>query len=146
MSRLEDAMNDHAISKQEESFGEEMSAKEVADIFGEKDIPDENKNPLTGMSPSEAVEREAKQINSTTDIYRIKARVQNLISENVPGASMNRAGEVLCNTVVNMVKDLYDFANGLKDQKIKEELIIKIRKYEEMPANIIGILTPSKGK
>lgn len=81
-------------------------------------------------------EEEEEKSNNSTDIYKIKARVANLARG--PGMHLTPTGEILCNVFVHMLKELYDFTDTLKDEKIKESLYTIIRKQENVPNTIIA--------
>lgn len=131
--------NEGKLNKIESEFGGEMSEEDLSKHFGErrkkkKDIDLSKKSPFKGMTNEEISEWENKQDNSN-NLYKIKARVVNLARES--GASISPVGEMLCNTFVHVVKDLYDFAETIQDKEVKIQLIEKIRKHESMPANLI---------
>lgn len=134
-------MNVH-LNEAEKSFGEEMSEEELAKMFNEKPKKNQGgvdmskKHPFKGMSLDEIEEWEAKQ-NNSNDIYKIKARVQNL-AVGISGGNLTPVGEMLANTFVHLFKDLYDFADQIPDKEVKIALIEKIRKHESAPGNLIA--------
>lgn len=137
-------MNVH-LNEAEKSFGEEMSEEELAKMFNEK--PKKNsggvdmskKHPFKGMSLEEIEEWEARQ-NNSNDIYKIKARVQNL-AVGISGGNLTPVGEMMANTFVHLFKDLYDFADLIPDREMRIALIEKIRKHEAAPGNLISAAT-----
>lgn len=140
---IDPAMNAR-LNKQEESFGEEMSEEEIARMFNEKHtkklidgIDMTKKNPFKGMTLQEITNWEEKQ-NNSNDLYKIKARIQNLVA--TAGGSLTSAGEMVVNSFVHVVKDLYEFANTVSDKELKIELIERIRKHENMPATLMSAL------
>lgn len=130
---------DAALSQLEaEEFGKEMTEEEIAAVFREKvkpkakDTLDLKKKDLT---IEEIEDWEAKQ-NNSNDIYKVKARVANLARGG--GASLTPVGEMMVNTFVHVVKDLYDFAETIEDKTLRIKLIERIRKHENMPGNLIA--------
>ena len=123
--------------------GKDLSEEEIASHFREnykrntvKDGVDLSKtNPFQNMSLEQIKEWEEKQ-NNSNDIYKIKARVANLARSG--GASLTPVGEMMVNTFVHVVKDLYDFAEVIPDKNIRINLIERIRKHEGMPGNLIS--------
>jgi hypothetical protein len=140
------------LNEAEKEFGAEMTEEELARMFGEK--PKKNtgvdlsaKNPFKGMTLEQIEEWEAKQ-NNSNDIYKIKARVQNL-AVGISGGNLTPVGEMMANTFVHLFKDLYDFAEAIPDKELKIALIEKIRVHEAAPGNLIsaamsGVKGPKK--
>lgn len=133
------------LNEAEKGFGEEMSEDDLAKHFREK--PKKNvvrgvdmskKHPFKGMTLEEIEEWEAKQDNSN-DIYKIKARVQNLVAGT--GGSLTAVGEMMVNSFVHVAKDLYDFAETIPDKEIKINLIERVKKHENMPASLIAAVS-----
>jgi len=129
------------LNEEEKAFGEEMSEEELAKLFGQKvdkkgGVDLSKKNPFNGMTLDEINEWEAKQ-NNSNDIYKIKARVQNL-AVGISGGNLTPVGEMLTNTFVHLFKDLYDFAETIPDKEVKIALTEKIRKHESAPGNLIS--------
>lgn len=142
--KIDPAMN-AKLNEVEKGFGEEMSEDDLAQHFREKPkkklvhgVDMSKKHPFKGMSLEEIEEWEAKQDNSN-DIYKIKARVQNLVSGT--GGSLTAVGEMMVNSFVHVAKDLYDFAETLPDKEIKIKLIERVRKHEGMPASLISAVS-----
>lgn len=130
------ATSEYKFNDVEGGFGEPMSEEELAKHFNEP--PPKKKKAgkdISAMSLEEIEEWEAKQDNSN-DIYKISARVKNLAREG--GANLTPVGEMLCNTVVHVLKDLYDFADKIQDKETKIKLIEKIRTHEGMPGNFVA--------
>lgn len=132
-----DPILDARVSKEEESFGEEMSDEELLGIFGEIKQPEQGKKykPLKEMTLEEIKSWEKDQENST-DLYKIKARVANLARET--GGQLTAQGEMLCNSYVHVMKSFYDFAETVQDPQIKLALIKLIRNNEDMPGIVIA--------
>lgn len=131
------------LSEMEKGFGEELSEEELAKHFSErpkkakKDGIDMSvKEPFKGMTIEEIEAWEDKQQNSN-DIYKIKGRVQNL-AVGISGGNLTPVGEMMVNSFVHVVKDLYDYASTLADNRIRMELTERIRKHEGMPGNLIS--------
>ena len=131
------------LSEMEKGFGEELSEDELAKHFSErpkkakKDGVDMSaKEPFKGMSLDEIEAWEAKQQNSN-DIYKIKGRVQNL-AVGISGGNLTAVGEMMVNSFVHVVKDLYDFADTIHDKSLKIALTERIRKHESMPGTLIS--------
>lgn len=128
------------------SFGEEMSEEELARHFREKTqkkkdkIDISAKEPFKDMSIEEIESWEAKQ-NNSNDIYKVKARVANLARG--AGASLTPVGEMMVNSFVHVVKDLYDFADTIPDKELKIKLIERVRKHENMPGSLIAAVNSS---
>lgn len=80
-------------------------------------------------------EWEEKQ-NNSTEIYKIKARVANLARAD--GGALTPVGDMLCNLFVHVLKELYDFADTIHDEKMKIKLISLIQKHENMPSKLIN--------
>lgn len=137
-SGLFDAMRDQNLNKHENSFGEELSERDLAAHFSESPAKSkkkkEKKTKLENMTLDEINEWEAKQ-NNSNDLYKIKARVANIARGS--GASLTEHGEALCNTFVHVLKALYDFAEQIEDKSTRIKLIETIRKQEGMPGNLI---------
>jgi len=136
-------MNVH-LNEAEKAFGEEMSEEELAKMFNEKPKKSSGinmaaKHPFKGMTLEEIEEWEAKQ-NNSNDIYKIKARVQNL-AVGISGGNLTPVGEMMANTFVHLFEDLYDFAETIPDREVKINLIEKIRKHEAAPGNLISAAT-----
>lgn len=130
------------LNETEGKFGEELSETDLAKHFGEKSkknkkdkVDMSKKDPFKGMSLEEIEEWESKQDNSN-DIYKVKARIVNLARGS--GASLTPVGEMMCNTFVHVVKDLYDFAETIPDKSLRITLIERIRKHESMPGTLIN--------
>lgn len=137
-------MNVH-LNEAEKTFGEEMSEEELAKMFNEKPkksnggVDMSKKHPFKGMSLEEIEAWEAKQ-NSSNDLYKIKARMQNL-AVGISGGNLTPVGEMLVNSFVHLFKDLYDFAETVPDKEIKIALTEKVRKHESVPGNLIAAAT-----
>lgn len=126
----------------EKSFGEEMSEEDLARHFSEAPkrkkkggVDMAAKDPFKEMSLDEIEAWEAKQ-NNSNDIYKIKARVANLARSG--GGSLTSQGEMLCNTFVHVLVDLYQFADTIPDKEMKIKFIERIRKHEGMPGTLIN--------
>lgn len=138
------------LNEAEKEFGAEMTEEELAKMFGEKTqkktgIDMSQKNPFKGMTLEEIEAWEAKQ-NNSNDVYKIKARTQNL-AVGISGGNLTPVGEMMVNTFVHLFKDLYDFAEVIPDKEVKIALIEKIRKHESAPGNLIAAATAGvKGK
>lgn len=135
----------HNLNKMEESFGGELSEEELERMFQEKpkavrdrimEVDLSKKNPFKGMTLQEIEEWEAKQ-NNSNDIYKIKARIQNL-AVGISGGNLTPVGEMMVNSFVHVVKDLYEFAEYLPDKEQRIRLIERIRKHESMPGTLIA--------
>lgn len=135
----------------EKGFGEELSESDIARMFGEsqkrakpkqKKLKDMSQGEINRTSPEElqklvdeAEEDDRAQENSN-DIYKIKGRVQNL-AVGISGGNLTPVGEMMVNTFVHVIKDLYDFAETLPDKNTRVMLTERIRKHEGMPGNLI---------
>lgn len=146
-----DKMTDAQINKEEEEFGEAWDEESLAKHFGEKVTPRPNKQKtLREMSKSEIdvlpldqlnvlvqlAEKEETEMDNSTDIYKIKARVANLARDS--GGNLTAQGEILCNTYVHVLKSLYDFADTISDSNIKIKLRKLLRNHENLPGLIIS--------
>lgn len=127
----------------EKDFGGEMSEEDLARHFREKpkrkkdgEVDMSKKEPFQGMTLDQIEEWEAKQ-NNSNDIYKIKARVANL-AVGISGGSLTPVGEMMVNSFVHVLNDLYKYAEGLTDKEQKIKLIEQIRKHEGMPGNLIA--------
>lgn len=141
-TEITDPQENAKINEAEKSFGEELSEEDLAKHFHEKtkkrskDMVDmSKKSPFEDMTIEQIEEWERKQDNSN-DIYKVKARVANLARNG--GASLTPVGEMMVNTFVHVVKDLYDFAETIQDKSVRIPLIERIRKHENMPSNLIA--------
>lgn len=131
-----DAMRDASLNDQESKFGSEMSERDLSTHFAEAPkLKKEKKKDFKEMSLEEINEWEKAQDNSN-DIYKIKARVANLARGS--GASLTPVGEMMVNTFVHVLKDLYDFIETIPDKNMKIQLLQRIRKHENMPGNLIA--------
>lgn len=141
------------LNQSEKGFGEEMSEAELERLFSEKSKPKAPKpqKRLKDMSDSEisrtpvqelqklvdAAEAEERQQDMSNDIYKVKARVSNL-AVSISGGNLTPVGEMMVNSFVHVVKDLYDFAENLQDREIRSRLMERIRKHESMPGTLIS--------
>lgn len=140
------------IANAESGFGGELSEAELARMFreGTKKAP-AKKQTLKTMSKEEinrlpvhelqklvieAEEEEFRQDNSN-DLYKIKGRVQNL-AVGISGGNLTAVGEMMVNSFVHVVKDLYDFADTLQDKETRAKLYERIKKHESMPGTLIA--------
>lgn len=133
----------HKLSKHEESFGGEMSEEEIAAMFDDKPVRRPKggvdltkKEPFKGMTLDEIESWEASQ-NNANDIYKVKARIQNL-AVGISGGNLTPVGEMMVNSFVHVVKDLYEFADTIPDKSIKIALTERVRKHESMPGTLIS--------
>jgi hypothetical protein len=131
------------LSEMEKGFGEELSEEELARHFNDRPkskkvngVDMSKKEPFKGMTLDEIESWEAAQQN-TNDIYKIKGRVQNL-AVGISGGTLTAVGEMMVNSFVHVVKDLYDFADTIQDKSLKIELTERIRKHESMPGTLIS--------
>lgn len=131
------------LSEREKGFGEELSEAELASHFSERpkkaakgSVDLTKKEPFKGMTLDEIEAWEAAQ-NNGNDIYKIKSRVQNL-AVGISGGNLTPVGEMMVNSFVHVVKDLYDYADTLTDKETKIRLTERIRKHESMPGNLIS--------
>lgn len=143
------------MTEAEKGFGEEMSEADLARHFNEstkrnrpketkpRRLKDMSQSEINHTSPEElqklvdeAEEEEHRQENST-DIYKIKGRIQNL-AVSISGGNLTPVGEMMVNSFVHVVKDLYDFADTLTDNEIRNKLIEKVKKHESMPGTLIA--------
>lgn len=127
----------------ESGFGGEMSEEDLAAHFKEKPkkkskdgIDLSEKTPFKNMSIDEIEAWERKQENSN-DIYKIKARVQNL-AVGISGGNLTPVGTMMVNSFVHVVKDLYEFAETVQDKSLRIELIERIKRHETMPGTLIA--------
>lgn len=145
------------LNESERGFGEELSEADLARMFGEsgrrekpkpkvKKLKDMSQSEINRTSPEElqklvdeAEEDEQRQENSS-DIYKIKGRVQNL-AVGISGGNLTPVGEMMVNSFVHVVKDLYDFAETIEDKKTRVMLVERIKKHEGMPGNLIAAAT-----
>lgn len=134
------------LNESEKGFGEEMSEEDLAAHFRERTkkntvvhgVDLSKKEPFKGMTLQEIESWEAKQDNSN-DIYKIKARVQNLVAGT--GGNLTAVGEMMVNSFVHMAKDLYNFAENVQDRELRIRMIEQIRKHENMPASLIAAVS-----
>jgi hypothetical protein len=145
-----DSLTDAQISAKESSFGEEMSEAELARQFGEKVTVTTKRKKLKEMTKAEIdvmpldqlgqlveeAENDERLEDSSTDIYKIKARVANLARES--GGVLTAQGEGLCNSYTHVLKALYDFAAEIQDPTTRVRLIQLIRHQESMPGTVIA--------
>lgn len=128
------------VGKTDDSLDED----ELAEHFGEeKPIrnkkKDLEKNPdFKKMTMDEIEAWEEKQDNSN-DIYKVAARVKNLARSS--GVNLTPVGEMLANSFVHVLKDLYDFAETIPDKNIRIQFIEKVRSHEDMPGRLIAATT-----
>ena len=137
-----DVTKEFILNKTENKFGETMSEKDLARHFGEPsprknkgEIDLSKKNPFKNMTNEEILEWEKAQDNSN-NIYKVKARVSNLARNN--GSSLTPVGEMMVNSFVHVLKDLYDFVEKIEDKNLRIQLIERIRKHENMPGQLIA--------
>ena len=142
LGQINDPQLNANINEREKAFGDEMSEEEIAKMFNQKPSKKKNvevdlssKTPFKDMTLDEIESWEAKQ-NNSNDLYKIKARVQNLAV--AAGGNLTPQGTMLCNTFVHVLKSLYDFAETILDKNLKIALIQKIRSNEGMPASLIS--------
>jgi len=135
----------HELTKIEAGFGEEISEAELERMFNEKskkktlsgEVDLSKQQPFKGMTLQEIEEWERKQENSN-DIYKIKGRVQNL-AVGISGGNLTPVGEIMVNSFVHVLKDLYEFAErDLINREDKVKMIERIRKHESMPGTLIA--------
>ena len=146
MPEINTGMNhedNNLFNKSEESFGEPMTEEELEKHFQnipvrskKKDKEERRKNDVTQMKTIEEIQEWERRQENSNDIYKIKARVANLAREG--GAGLTPVGEMMVNTYVHVLKDLYGFAETIEDKNLKIALIEKIRKHEGMPGNLIA--------
>lgn len=72
------------------------------------------------------------------DIYQVKARIQNAVQMEC-GINLNKTGEMLVNTYTHVIVTLYNFADTIKDEETRDNLIKLIKEQEVMPANFIKL-------
>lgn len=142
LGQIDDPQLNANITEREKVFGAEMTEEEIAGMFREKGkkkpkdgVDMSAKDPFKNMTLEEITEWERKQENSN-DIYKVKARVANLARG--AGASLTPVGEMMVNSFVHVVKDLYDFAETIPDKSLRIAIIERIRKHEGMPGNLIA--------
>lgn len=121
--------------------GKEMSAEEIASIFGEdfkkaEGIDLNSEDPFKGMSLEEIENWEKDQYNKL-DIYSLKGRVRNLATL-ACGDNINSQGEMLINSFVHVFMDLYKYAESLENKETKTQLNERIRKHESAPGLLIS--------
>jgi hypothetical protein len=129
--KLESFVGEQQANKMESEWGPPMSETEMAAIFNEK-ASDPNEMPKLPNTPEEAEKWEQMQDNAE-DIYKVKARIQNQVPNN-----LTPVGEMLVNSYAHVIKAFYDFAPKLKDEMLREEFKRLIRAQESMPGNFIG--------
>lgn len=139
--QIKDPQVNANINEREKALGEELSEADIARMFGEKTkkkltngVDLSAKEPFKGMSIEQIEEWEQKQDNSN-DIYKVKARVSNLAA--ATGGSLTAVGEMMVNSFVHVVKDLYDFADTIQDKSLRIQLIERVKKHEGMPGALI---------
>lgn len=138
------------LNEVEKSFGTEMSEEEMARHFSEKSKPKKprrlkemseeeiNRAPVHELEKLvEQAEIEEVEQDNSSDIYKIKSRVQNL-AVGISGGNLTPVGEMMVNSFVHVIKDLYDFADTVQDKGLRDSLRQKIRKHEDMPGNLIS--------
>lgn len=142
---IEDPELAQKLNQTESKFGEELSESELERMFGEKKKPRlkkgvdlEEVNPFHNMTLEEINKWEAEQ-NNSNDIYKVKARVANLARSS--GGSLTPVGEMMVNTFVHVVMDLYAFADTIPDKEMRIKLIERVRKHEGMPGTLIDAAT-----
>lgn len=131
------------LNEAEKAFGEELSEEELERHFNQRsskkakgEVDMSKKEPFKGMSLEEIEAWEAKQENSN-DIYKVKGRIQNL-AVGISGGNLTAVGEMMVNSFVHVVKDLYDFADTVQDREVRIKLIERIKKHESMPGTLIS--------
>ncbi len=142
LGQIEDPQLNANINEREKAFGEELSEAEIRQMFHDKSekrtkksVNMTAKDPFKDMTLEEIEEWERTQDNSN-DIYKVKARVANLARGS--GGSLTAVGEMMVNSFVHVVKDLYDFAETIPDKSLKIAIIERVRKHEGMPGNLIA--------
>ncbi len=120
------------MNDKENEFGSAMSASEIASLFGEK-LPKEEKTKDVDKMTLKEIKEIEKEADDAENIYRIKARIQNLVGEN-----LTPTGEMLVNSYAHVIKSLYDFAINIADDKVKEDFKKLVRNHESMPGNFIA--------
>lgn len=91
---------------------------------------------IEDMTLEELKALEFQQDNSN-DLYKVKARVANLARNGT--LSLTPVGEMLVNSYVHVLLDLYGFAESITDENVKIQLINKIRSHEDMPGKLIKL-------
>lgn len=129
--KLESFVGEQQANKVESEWGPPMSENELAAMFHEK-VPDPNEMSKLPTNEEELKKWEEMQDNSE-DIYKIKARIQNQVTNN-----LTPVGEMLVNSYTHVMKAFYDFAPKIKDEMLREEFKRLIREQEVMPGNFIG--------
>lgn len=116
--------------------GGEMTEEELAVHFGEPLPKAKQEKPINKMTLEE-IEAWEKQQDNSNDIYKIKARIKNLVRAE-SGGSITDVGEMLVNCYVHVMKALYDFADKVEDKETKIKLIGLIQSQENMPGQFIS--------
>lgn len=119
----------------EDESDAEMNEHELANHFKEN-APKKKVVVEPKLETKEDIEAWEKAQDNSNDIYRISARVKNLARG--ADASLTPVGEALCNTYTHVLKELYDFAETVKNKKTKAKLLEILRKNEVMPGNFIA--------
>lgn len=119
----------------ESDFGGEMSEDELAKMFKERPKMKVKEKPLKEWTMDEIESWEKAQENSN-DIYKVAARVKNLARGS--NASLTQQGEMLCNTYVHVLMDLYQFASHIEDDVLRINLTRLIKGHEGMPGTLIA--------
>lgn len=145
MDKLRQMMEEVAVSKWEEkAFAKqgEMSEEELAKHFaaqgGLKSGPNEPKvSPKPDLDTLQGIKKWEESQDNATDIYKIKARIQNEASA-AANANLTQQGEMLVNCFTHVIKAFYDFADRIVDPKVRQELRVLIRSQENMPARFMA--------
>ena len=99
---------------------------------------------LEEATTTEEVDAWQEAQDNSNDIYKVSARVKNLARSS--GGALTPAGNMLCNLYTHVLLDLYTFAETIKDEKIKNDLINRIRSHEGLPGNLVNAANPGVKK
>jgi hypothetical protein len=102
---------------------DEMSASEIAALFGEK-----------------PPKKEAEPKPDPYDIYAVSARINNHATYTLGLNNLSPQGRMVCNTYAHTLKALYDFAKKMRKGKKKEQLLALIKEQEKSPGELVAAL------
>ena len=154
-AKLQQSQMEAQMAQSEHSFGGTMSEEELAEYFKEKPTKPKSiewepeYDQKTGkmkpmpMEVAEKIVEAEKRADESNDIYKISARIKNLVRATGSGATLTDAGERLANTYIHVAKAFYDFAETIPDEAVRKKLIELIRKHESMPADFIFAMSNS---
>jgi hypothetical protein len=140
MDKLRKMMEEVAISKWEDANIKgtgEMTEDELAKHFAGPTTQAVVSKKQTNLDTLEGIRNWEDEQDNSTDLYKIKARIQNEASA-AANANLTPQGEMLVNCFTHVIKAFYDFADKITDPRVRNDLRILIKSKEDMPARFMA--------